>query len=565
VSTISGELYTTKTDLSTISGELYTTKSDVSTISGELYTTKSDVSTISGELYTTKSDVSTISGELYTTKSDVSTISGELYNSDVLKIGNIAKKIGIGYGATNPQNNSIVINASNTPLSADLSNAFYVKPIRQNSGTNALFYNNTSGEITFDTIATAGVSLGDFTILSNEVSNRLDTNKIRIGLNAGLINQNNHSIAIGTMAGNSYQSNNAISIGSGAGNTSQYENAIAIGNDAGGERQFPSAIAIGYQAGQGQRSSAIAIGSSAGYYAQGTNSISIGGDAGKWSLPSNANSNYIAIGTQAGFSNQGTNSIAIGAQAGKNHQVSNSIIINAKGEALNATTNSGLYIAPIRDTTAASRILMYNNATFEINTFSTLYYFRYMVNSAGNQTIYDGIGAGYYHGWPFGTPVREFIGVYNGDGSSFYNTNHLTNETIDITAINGSEFTDTPARPSRTFNNCMWNAPLSGIWEISVYLRTTESDNNEHIAYGNYTKRQLINTNNSTSTVYIGKNDKILIGGHRRGDQTVVTNTKPPNLDLFPQNFISFKLLIPMEFSSSVPPINVNYTNPAIP
>jgi hypothetical protein len=572
-------------------------------------------------------------------------ISNSLYNNTALKIGNIATKIGIGYGATNPQNNSIVINANNASLSADLSNAFFVKPIRQTSGTNALFYNNTSGEITFDTISTSGVSLSDFNDLSGEVYSRLDSDTIKIGTNAGLTNQNQYaiaigsgagstnqkfnSIAIGRDAGNSFQSNSAIAIGNSAGNTSQYAYAIAIGYGAGSDRQFSSAISIGYDAGNmTQKGSAIAIGASAGYYGQDINSIAIGGDAAKWSQIcnsiaigvkagySNQNSNSIgigylaaydgqsntaiaigkqagynsqrdnsiaigtlagytnngggesiaigkeagyrnqsyrsiAIGSESGQSNQGEYAIAIGFQAGKVGQVSNSIIINASDLSLNATTNPGLYIAPIRDTTAAtSRILLYDNIKSEVHNTASLYYYRYRLSGV-NQTIYDGFFPSITtldpseYGWPYGTPVERLTGISGTDDSLLVSTT-MSNKTADA---------DENVILTRSCTNVFWKCPLSGIWQITVSLRTSNDGNNSMIAYGNYTKKQFFNVNQTTSTVYIEKNDYILIGGHLN-DELIVYNKKA--------NLISMMLLIPHSISIEANS-STSYTSPVIP
>jgi hypothetical protein len=133
-----------------------------------------------------------------------------------------------------------------------------------------------------------------------------------------------------------------------AGSLSQQSNAIAIGNQAGQSYQQINGIAIGYQSGNySQLNNAIALGYQSGYLNQGNSSI--------------------AIGFQAGYSNLGNNSIAIGNGAGYSNLASNAIVLNATGSLLNST-NSGLYIAPIRQTTITDlqSNTYYNSGTNEL-------------------------------------------------------------------------------------------------------------------------------------------------------------------------------------------------------
>ena len=62
--------------------------------------------------------------------------------------GQKAIAIGTWAGQTNQPDNSIVIDAIGGGLSGSISNAFYVDPIRENSGTSLLTYNPTTKEIT---------------------------------------------------------------------------------------------------------------------------------------------------------------------------------------------------------------------------------------------------------------------------------------------------------------------------------------------------------------------------------------------------------------------------------
>jgi len=79
--------------------------------------------------------------------------------NDSVAMGNAAGRenqgqysVAVGYqaGQTNQFANSIVINASGTSLSSGAT-GFYVKPIRQASQTNTIFYDPASGELSYAT------------------------------------------------------------------------------------------------------------------------------------------------------------------------------------------------------------------------------------------------------------------------------------------------------------------------------------------------------------------------------------------------------------------------------
>ena len=79
----------------------------------------------------------------------------------------------------------------------------------------------------------------------------------------------------------------------------------------------------------------------------------------------------VRIGRNAGAVNQGLNSIAIGTLAGRTNQSNNSIIINATGTDL-AGSSSGLYIAPIRNTSAGNTQTLYYNLTTKEITYGDI-------------------------------------------------------------------------------------------------------------------------------------------------------------------------------------------------
>ena len=217
---------------------------------------------------------------------------------------------------------------------------------------------------------------------------------IAIGFNAGNSNQVTESIAVGSYAGTTSQATKSVAIGSYAGNNNQGEKSVAIGNYAGkdqsansvaigneaGEKQGQGSIAIGNVAGKiSQGGTAVAIGQYAGNENQSLNSVALGHNAGKSEQDVNAvalgyeaaltdqSLNAVAIGYQAGYSNQGKDSIAIGSRAGVLNQHSNTIALNATGVTMNTSDTSGLYIAPVRETSYSSQgVLYYNSSTKEI-------------------------------------------------------------------------------------------------------------------------------------------------------------------------------------------------------
>ena len=147
-------------------------------------------------------------------------------------------------------------------------------------------------------------------------------------------------------------------------------NNVAIGSQAGTPNQGvnKNTVAIGGGAGRGnQGQSSIAIGYVSGDQNQGANSISIGGNAAQ----AGQSSESVAIGFAAGQTNQGTGAIAIGTFAGQSSQAANSIALNAAGSTspLNPTT-AGLFVNPIRNTTATSNVLYYNPTTKEVTSGS---------------------------------------------------------------------------------------------------------------------------------------------------------------------------------------------------
>ena len=68
--------------------------------------------------------------------------------------------VAIGYyaGVTNQANNSIILNATGAYLNQTTANTFTVKPVRQGNTANAMYYNASSGEITYDIASSSEAS-----------------------------------------------------------------------------------------------------------------------------------------------------------------------------------------------------------------------------------------------------------------------------------------------------------------------------------------------------------------------------------------------------------------------
>jgi hypothetical protein len=123
-------------------------------------------------------------------------------------------------------------------------------------------------------------------------------------------------------------------------------------------------VAIGVSAGETSQSvDAVAIGNAAGLSLQGANTVAIGVSAGNTGQGAGA----VAIGYYAGGGEQGVNSVAIGYAAGYNGQAANSIVLNATGSVLNQAIPNTFKVAPIRNISATSGVLQYNDSTKEVS------------------------------------------------------------------------------------------------------------------------------------------------------------------------------------------------------
>ena len=316
-------------------------------------------------------------------------------------IGANSIAIGANAGYTNLGNNSIVLNATGANLDQTTANTFTVKPVRQANTSNVMYYDNTTGEITYDlAIAPGNVANANYANFAGNLINgnsNVNTNGSggNISISVGGVSnvatfQNNSinlnyaintpdTIYIGNGAGNrSYTTGNLIAIGTNAafGSSSNDNNSIAIGQQAGAQNgPGTDSVLLGNSAGrQGGGNLNVIIGSEAGTVSTAANVVVIGGGitTGYWPGDGSVSVGQGAGGTlinqpravSVGQDAQAlSNSIAIGYSAFAN--ANNSIVLNATGATLAQTTANTFTVKPVRNANTAN-VMFYNNTTGEI-------------------------------------------------------------------------------------------------------------------------------------------------------------------------------------------------------
>jgi len=241
----------------------------------------------------------------------------------------IGKKAGYYYQAAN----SIILNATGATLDQTTANTFTVAPIRNISATSGVLqYNASTKEVSYSNNVTAETFNTDqITIVGNRITTTVTNANLELECNGtGGVVVNRITLTNGAVIKDTDYL--AVAFGSGAGTISQGFFAVAVGSGA------------GYN---GQSNAAVAIGSDAGGISQGLNAV--------------------AVGAGAGYTGQGINAVAIGIQAGYTNQGANSIILNATGATLNQTTANTFTVAPIRNISATSGVLQYNDSTKEVS------------------------------------------------------------------------------------------------------------------------------------------------------------------------------------------------------
>ena len=282
---------------------------------------------------------------------------------------------------------SIVLNATGANLNPieGQNSSFYVKPIRNASADYGLFYNNTTGEISYDTAASGGSSLwGEHTSTDSfgvtsttvkpsngmllELNNgriKTATNSIYIGNGWNVAPAHNTdilynvavgksisehagsgqgSVAIGWWTGQYGMFGASIAIGIRAANSGAAQDTVYIGGNAGRiNKQNYASVFIGYKAGYGNTSLPVNV----------SDVVCIGRNAGaSFNAGQKLSKGFIALGGSAGEMGGGESSIAIGYKAmQKVGNVNNTILLNATGKTFDPTAGQHdcFYVKPIRN------------------------------------------------------------------------------------------------------------------------------------------------------------------------------------------------------------------------
>lgn len=245
------------------------------------------------------------------------------------------------------------IKMTNGTILSDTDSGLFVDSLASGETSNIVFYNTSTKELTYGTMAdlrpdriannsyswevdgTTGALFSDQGVYiadnSNSVIigqnvdlNNTNTNRVVIGNNAGNNNQGYGSTAVGENAGQTNQGFLSVAIGVNAGNDTQGHSSVAIGHTAGRTGQGTDAIAIGVAAGlttQGQF--AVAVGERAGYTVQGQYAVSLGSESGY----TNQTQYAVAIGYQSGYTSQSEGAVALGQGAGYTTQAYRAVAV----------------------------------------------------------------------------------------------------------------------------------------------------------------------------------------------------------------------------------------------
>ena len=247
---------------------------------------------------------------------------------------------------------------------------------------------------------------------------------------------------------------------------------IALGSNSGSFMQGAFGLALGLAAGQSnQGMAAVAIGSDTGQIQQGMAAVAVGSDAGQFQQGPVA----VAIGMSAGMSNQGMAAVAIGYNAGLNDQLPHSIVINATGNELNASTTAGFYVAPIRNDATTQPALTYNTTTNEVVYGSKTFVITHPVDSNKYlvHACLEGPEAGvYYRGRGVINIDERMTTIILPD----YVEHLATDFTIQITPIfNGN---DRMLSASEVFNNrfIVFGPPGSFYWHVYGLRNAIETE-----------------------------------------------------------------------------------------
>jgi hypothetical protein len=306
--------------------------------------------------------------------------------------------------------------ANGTVISDTTESGLFVDSLNFGETGNIVFYNTTTKEVTYGTMADLRgdaiangsyiwrVNGDDGSLYSDQGTYIADSdNSVIIGQNQDLTNTNTNRVAIGNGAGQTDQGYGTTAVGEGAGNNNQGYWSVAVGLNAGNLNQNNSSTAVGHGAGYNyQGSDSVAIGVMAAKESQGYNSVAVGNRAGR----NNQNNYSVAIGNNAGYEHQGHGAVAIGDYAGNNYQSTDGVAI---GTYAGENSDNGNGWAPI----AIGRFAGRENAGSQSVAIG---------GNAGNYGIgYHAVAIGRYAGssnlGDYGIAIGDESGYQAGEGS----------------------------------------------------------------------------------------------------------------------------------------------------
>ncbi|MDP6878160.1 MAG: hypothetical protein QGI18_06130, partial [Candidatus Marinimicrobia bacterium] len=326
------------------------------------------------------------------------------------------QSVAIGYkaGETNQHANTIVLNAKGASLNTTDTSGLYIAPIREVNNTKALYYNVSTGEVTYNDVSSGGSGGGggitsgsDVSLSSVDISGILkgktSNNQIALGshiiptanaqfdlgsaeykirhlflsdnsLYVGPSNENTAKNVISRNSRNEIQFNGDISSNFihtddlSVNNNVDIENRLIVKQDISAHNFKSTRIFVG----DDTENDIIKIGRQAGQYNPGNYSIAIGYDSGCSFTSGNSSGLYaIALGALAGRGGQGGNSIAIGYHSGGGNaeQGSNSICIGSYSK---TTSTGGIVIATNGECRIGGRSIVLNTSNANFNSMSNL-------------------------------------------------------------------------------------------------------------------------------------------------------------------------------------------------
>lgn len=120
------------------------------------------------------------------------------FKAGVNSQGANAVAIGVNAGFLNQANNTIILNATGANLNQTTANTFTVKPVRNASAGNVLYYDNSTGEITY---STASASTRDYLFAYNTGSS-VSLNATNVSLTMNTVGSNSAGVTYNTTSGN---------------------------------------------------------------------------------------------------------------------------------------------------------------------------------------------------------------------------------------------------------------------------------------------------------------------------------------------------------------------------